>query len=97
MQGVIVSYKTSQQESQKSGAECARKLEQRGDGLGGTWHLDALFSTIRGEQRHLWRAVGQNGDVIVEAAADLPERMLTSSNRSAIQRRLRDPEEASWR
>jgi hypothetical protein len=28
------------------------------------WHLDELFVNIRGQRQYLWRAVGQDGDVI---------------------------------
>ena len=32
--------------------------------LGDTWHVDELFVKILGEQRYLWRAVDQDGDVL---------------------------------
>jgi putative transposase len=32
--------------------------------LGDIWHLDEVFVKIRGERHYLWRAVGQDGDVI---------------------------------
>ncbi len=30
-----------------------------------TWHLDEVFVKIRGQRHYLWRAVDQDGDVIV--------------------------------
>ena len=32
--------------------------------LGDFWYLDEVFVKIRGQQQYLWRAVGQDGDVI---------------------------------
>lgn len=62
--GVIVTYETFRQWSQKFGAEYARKLKRREGRLGDTWHLDELFVTVQGERQYLWRAVDQDGDVI---------------------------------
>ena len=62
--GVIVPYETIRQWSRKFGPEYARKLKRREGRLGDTWHLDELFVTIQGERQYLWRAVGQDGDVI---------------------------------
>ncbi len=62
--GVIVSYETIRQWSQKFGAEYARKLKRREGRLGDTWHLDELFVTIRGQRHYLWRAVDEDGDTI---------------------------------
>ena len=47
----------------KSAKETLRYRRRRGR-LGNTWHLDALFVTIRGRRHYLWRAVDQDGDVI---------------------------------
>ncbi len=33
-------------------------------GLGTQWHLDEVFIKINGEQKYLWRAVGQAGNVL---------------------------------
>ena len=32
--------------------------------MGDTWYLDELFVTMQGRQHYLWRAVGEDGDVI---------------------------------
>jgi putative transposase len=33
--------------------------------MGDTWHLDELFVRIQGRQQYLWRAVDEDGDVLV--------------------------------
>ena len=62
--GIQVSYETIRQWCRKFGPEYARRLKRRQGRLGDTWHLDELFMNIRGQQRYLWRAVDQDGDVI---------------------------------
>jgi putative transposase len=62
--GIQVSYATIRQWCRKFGAEYACRLKRRQGRLGDTWHLDELFVNIRGQQRYLWRAVDQDGDVI---------------------------------
>jgi hypothetical protein len=32
--------------------------------MGDTWYLDEVFVKIQGQQRYLWRAVDEDGDVI---------------------------------
>jgi transposase-like protein len=62
--GIIVSYETIRFWCRKFGSEYARKLKRRQGRLGDIWHLDEVFVRINGEQRYLWRAVDQDGDVI---------------------------------
>jgi len=62
---IIVTYETIRHWCQKFGPDYARKLKRRQGRLGDTWHLDELFLKINGELRYLWRAVDQDGDVIV--------------------------------
>ena len=62
--GIQVSYETIRQWCRKFGPEYARRLKRRQGRLGDTWDLDELFVSIRGQQRYLWRAVDQDGDVI---------------------------------
>ena len=62
--GVIVSYETIRQWCRKFGPVYAHHLTRRRGRMGGTWHLDELFVTIRGERHYLWRAVDQDGDTI---------------------------------
>jgi putative transposase len=62
--GVTVTYETVRQWCQKFGPAYARKLKKQQGRLGDTWHIDEVFVTIQGERHYLWRAVGQDGDVI---------------------------------
>lgn len=62
--GITVSYETIRQWCRKFGSEYARRLKRREGRLGDTWHLDELFVTIQGRRQYLWRAVGQDGDVL---------------------------------
>ena len=62
--GILVSYETIRQGCRKFGPEYARKLQRRQGRLGDVWHLDEVFVRIGGARQYLWRAVGQNGDVI---------------------------------
>ena len=59
-----MSYESIRQWCLRFGLEYARKLKRRRGRLGDTWYLDEVFITIRGEPYYLWRAVGQDGDVI---------------------------------
>ena len=62
--GVMVTYETIRQWCRKFGPEHARRLKRHQDRLGDVWHLDEVFVKIRGVRHYLWRAVGQDGDVI---------------------------------
>jgi transposase-like protein len=62
--GIIVSYETIRQWCEKFGLHYARRLKRREGRLGDQWHLDEVFIRINGQQRYLWRAVDQDGDVI---------------------------------
>jgi putative transposase len=59
-----VSYETIRQWCEKFGLDYARKLKRREGRLGDHWYLDEVFIRINGQQRYLWRAVDQEGDVI---------------------------------
>ena len=62
--GILVSHETIRQWCRKFGPTYARRLTRRRGRLGGTWHLDELFVTIRGRRHYLWRAVDEDGDTI---------------------------------
>jgi putative transposase len=62
--GIVVSYETIRQRCEKFGLDYARRLKRREGRLGDHWHLDEVFIRINGQQRYLWRAVDQDGDVI---------------------------------
>ena len=62
--GIIVSYETIRIWCRKFGPGYARKLKRHQGRLGDSWHLDEVFVRINGQQKYLWRAVDQDGDVI---------------------------------
>ena len=62
--GITVTDETIRRRCGKFGSGCARALKRREGRLGDTWYLDELFVTIQGERHYLWRAVGEDGDVI---------------------------------
>ena len=63
--GITVTYETIRQWCQKFGPDYARKLKKRQRRLGDTWHIDEVFVSIQGERHYLWRAVDQDGDMII--------------------------------
>ena len=63
--GIAVSYESIRHWCRKFGTGYARRLKRREGRLGDTWHLGELFVTIQGLRQYLWRAVDQDGDVIV--------------------------------
>ena len=62
--GVIVSYETVGRWCAKFGQAYADGLCRRRPRPGDKWHLDEVFVRINGEQRYLWRAVDQDGNVL---------------------------------
>lgn len=62
--GIIVSYETIRQWSQRFGVEYARRLRKKQGRLGDHWYLDEVFVRIQGKQKYLWRAIDQDGDVL---------------------------------
>jgi|SRR5882724_6201212 len=62
--GILVTYEAIRQWCQTFGQAPANHLRHRRPQPGDTWHLDEVFLTIRGTRHYLWRAVGQNGNVL---------------------------------
>ena len=62
--GAIVSYETIRQWCAKFGPTYARALRRRRPRAGDKWHLDEVFVKINGEGHYLWRAAGQDGNVL---------------------------------
>lgn len=62
--GVSVSYETVRRWCVKFGQQYANALRRRQPRPGDKWHLDEVFIKINGEQRYLWRAVEQDGNVL---------------------------------
>ncbi|MCP3770703.1 IS6 family transposase [Streptomyces sp. MAR25Y5] len=71
--GVIVSYETVRRWCATFGQGYAGALRRRRSRPGGKWHLDEVFIKTNGERKYLWRAVGQDGnmlDVLVQDRRD---------------------------
>jgi putative transposase len=71
--GAIVSNETIRQWCAKFGPTYARALRRRRPRAGDKWHLDEVFVKINGERRCLWRAAGQDGnvlDILVQSRRD---------------------------
>jgi len=62
--GVVVTHESIRLWCNKFGPLYARRLRHRHRGYGDTFFMDEVFVRLRGEQRYLWRAVDQDGDVI---------------------------------
>ena len=48
----------------KFGAIYTRRLKRKHRGYGDTFYIDEVFVKINGKQHYLWRAVGQDGEVV---------------------------------
>ncbi|MEH0531928.1 putative transposase [Streptomyces sp. 1222.2] len=62
--GIVLSYETVRHWCAKFGQAYASALRRRQPRPGAKWHLDEVFIKINGEQKYLWRAVDQNGNVL---------------------------------
>ncbi|MCX4461641.1 IS6 family transposase [Streptomyces sp. NBC_01728] len=62
--GVIVSYETIRRWCATFGQAYANGLRRRRPRPGDKWHLDEVFIKVNGELKYLWRAVGQDGNVL---------------------------------
>ncbi|MGI5144614.1 IS6 family transposase [Streptomyces sp. CA-106110] len=59
-----VSHETVRRWCTKFGQTYAHALRRCRPRPGDTWHLDEVFIKINGEQKYLWRAVDQDGNVL---------------------------------
>ena len=64
--GVEVTYEAIRKWCRRFGPEYAGRLRRRRGRLGDTWYLDEVFVTIQGRQQYLWRAVDEDGDILVQ-------------------------------
>jgi putative transposase len=62
--GVQVSYESVRRWVGRFGEPFAAELRRRERRPGRTWHLDEVFVRIGGEQKYLWRAVDEHGQVL---------------------------------
>lgn len=71
--GVEVTYESIHQWSKTFGPTYAAALRRRRPQPGDKWHLDEVFIKIQGEEKYLWRAVDQDGnvlDILVQSRRD---------------------------
>ena len=62
--GVVLTYETVREWCLKFGGTYAKSIRSRGSRPGDRWHLDEVFLRIAGRLQYLWRAVGQDGEVL---------------------------------
>ena len=62
--GIEVSYESIRLWCNKFGPHYARRLKRRHQGYGDTFYIDEVFVKIHGQQKYLWRAVDQDGEVV---------------------------------
>ena len=62
--GVVVTYETIREWSQKFGGTYAKRLCAQARRPGDRWHLDEVYLPINGRLQYLWRAVDQDGEVL---------------------------------
>ncbi len=62
--GITLTYEAVRYWCRKFGQTYANQLRRRRPKPGDTWHLDAVFLTIRGQRHYLWRAVDQEGNIL---------------------------------
>src|SRR5215510_4907853 len=64
VRSVLVSHEAIRKWCRKFGQAYANQLRHRRPRPGDKWHLDEVFLTINKERHYLWRAVGQDGNVL---------------------------------
>jgi putative transposase len=62
--GIQLSYESVRRWVGRFGEQFAAELRRRERRPGRTWHLDEVFVRIEGEQKYLWRAVDEHGQVL---------------------------------
>ena len=62
--GIRVSHESVRRWVGRFGEPFATELRRRKRRIGRTWHLDEVFVRIGGEQKYLWRAVDEHGQVL---------------------------------
>ncbi len=85
--GVLVTDETVRQWCRTFGQAYANALRRRRPRPGDTWHLDAVFIPINGQQQYLWRAVDQEGNVL---ASLVHSRRNKAAARKFFRRLLKD-------
>ena len=63
--GIEVSYEAIRLWCNKFGAKYAQRLRRKHQGYGDTFFIDEVFVKIQGKQHYLWRAVDQDGRLLM--------------------------------
>jgi putative transposase len=64
--GILVTYEAIRKWCRKFGQAYANQLRHRRPRPGDKWHLDEVFLTINRARHYLWRAVDQDGNVVLD-------------------------------
>ena len=67
---IDVTHEAIRQWCLKFGQDYANQLKRRRAQPGDKWHLDEVFLTINGRRQYLWRAVDQDGNILVQRRRD---------------------------
>jgi putative transposase len=82
--GITGSYETIRLWTVTFGPAYVRNLKRKHRGFGDTFYLDEVFININGKQHHLWRAVHQDGELLMStfslAARRFFKRLLKKSD-----------------
>ena len=81
--GIYTSYESIRLWCNKFGPHYARRLKRKHNGFGETFYIDEVFVKIHGQQKYLWRAVDQDGEVVdcfYNHAEMLPQPNVSSSD-----------------
>jgi putative transposase len=62
--GIEASYEAIRLWCNKFDPQYAKRLKRKHQGYGDTFYIDEVFVKIQGQQKYLWRAVDQDGEVI---------------------------------
>lgn len=62
--GIIVTHESIRLWCNKYGPKYAARLRKKHQGYGHTFYIDEVLIKILGKQQYLWRAIGQDGEVV---------------------------------
>lgn len=62
--GVEISYEGIRAGCEKLGRQYAKTIRRQRGTMVDTWHVDEVYLKINGQQKYLWRAVDQDGQVL---------------------------------
>jgi putative transposase len=88
--GVVVTYETIRDWSQKFGGTYAKRLRSRTPRRGDRWHLDEVYLSINGKLQYPWRAVDQDGEVLDILVQPLRNRQAAKKFFRKLLQRLQD-------